>query len=209
MDKFTVLEESNTLVVSGMEPIYLDICVAESNAEEFGLKGKDFSTPERLLAASTACPPLRDLLENAYSDHRGTLQKEADSLKGSLEPVKRTRRNELKAQLKLFPPQCGIGLAGWIAQLNPEQFELLEGEAQEWSQSPPEDDEPDGQACALNYFRDLDPKILKLLGVSIIEGDHPGSSYFAAELDESVENANQIATEHKIKIRFQRQEKSR
>jgi hypothetical protein len=201
MDEFTVLGESNTLVVSGMEPSYQDI-FAESNGEEFGLKNEDFSTPERLLAACTGCPPLRDLLESAYLDHRETLQREADSLKGSRQPIKRARRNELKAQLKIFPLSCNKGLGGWIAQLDPQQFELLECEATEWSRLPPENDEPDGQAYALDYFRDLDPEICELLGVSIIEGDHPGSSYFAAELDNSVEEANRIATEHEIPIRF-------
>ena len=96
MDEFTVLGESNILVVSGMEPSYQDI-FAESNGEEFGLKNEDLSTPERLLAASTGCPPLRDLLESAYLDHRETLQREVDSLKGSRQPIKRARRNELKA----------------------------------------------------------------------------------------------------------------
>ncbi len=201
MDEFTVLGESNTLFVSGMEPSYRD-SFAESNGEEFGLKTEDFSTPERLLAASTGCPPLRDLMESAYLEHRETLRKEAASLKGSREPIKRARHDELKAQLKKLPLRCSKGLAGWIVQLNPQQFEKLESEATEWSQLPPENDEPDGQAYALDYFRDLDPEICDLLGVSIIEGDHPGSSYFAAELDSSVEEANQIAAEHQIPIRF-------
>ena len=201
MDEFTVLGESNTLAVGGMEPSYRDI-FAESNAEEFGLKYEDFSTPERLLAASKGCPPLLDLLGNAYLDHRETLQKEADSLKGSHELIKRARLNELKAQLKSLPLRSSKGLAGWIAQLNPQQFALLEDEVTQWSRLPPENDEPDGIAYALDYFRDLDSEICDLLGVSIIEGDHPGSSYFAAELDISVEEANQIAIEHEIPIRF-------
>ena len=199
MDEFDVLEESNTLVGSGMA-FHQEI--AESNQEEFGLENEDFSTPERLLAASNGCPPLRDLLESAYSHHREALQKEADSLKGSRELIKQARRNELKAQLKSLPLRCSKRLAGWIAQLNPQQFELLEDEVTEWSRLPPENDEPDGIAYALDYFRDLDPEICELLGVSIIEGDHPGSSYFAAELDISVEEANKIATEHEIPIRF-------
>jgi hypothetical protein len=201
MDEFTVLGESNTLVVSGMEPSYRDI-FAESNGEEFGLKNEDFLTPERFLAASTGCPPLRDLLESAYLDHRESLQKEADSLKGSHEPVNQARHNELKAQLKSLSPQYDKGLAKWLAQLEEKPFERLQSEAVNWSRLPPEIDEPDGIAYALNYFRDLDPKICELLGVSIIEGDHPGSSYFAAELDNSVEEANRIATEHEIPIRF-------
>ena len=201
MDEFTVLGESNTLVVSGMEPSYLDI-FAESNGEEFELENEDFLTPESLLAASTSCPPLRDILECAYLDHRESLQKEVDSLKGSREPVKQARHNELKNQLKSLSPQNDEGLTKWLAQLEEKPFERLQDEAVNWSRLPPENDEPDGQAAALNFFRDLDSEICELLRVSIIEGDHPGSSYFAAELDISVDEANQIATEHEIQIRF-------
>jgi len=201
MDEFTVLEDSNTLVVSGMEPIYLDY-LSESNAEEFGLKNDDFSTPDSILAASTGCRPLHDILVCAYLDHRETLQNEADSLKDSQEPANRAKHIELNAQLKNLPPQCDKGLAQWITQLDDKQFDLLQAEATEWSRRPPGNEEEDGQEAALNYFRDLDSEICELLGVSIIEGDHPGSSYFAAELDISVEEANRIAIEHGIQIRF-------
>ncbi|MCX8496626.1 MAG: hypothetical protein ORN51_10630 [Akkermansiaceae bacterium] len=201
MDEFIVLEETNTLVVSGMEPIYRDY-FSESNAEEFGLKNEDFSTPESILAASIGCQPLHDILECAYLDHRETLQNEADSLKDSQEPANRAKHIELNTKLKNLPPQCDKGLAQWITQLNEKQFDLLQAEATEWSRRPPGNDEEDGQEAALNYFRDLDSDICELLGVSIIEGDHPGSSYFAAELDKSIEDANKIAIEHGIQIRF-------
>lgn len=201
MDEFTVLEDSNTLVVSGMEPICLDY-FSETNAEEFGLKNEDFSTPESILAASTGCQPLWDLLECAYLEHRKNLQSEADSLKDSENPAKQHKHIELTAKLKNLPPQCDKGLAQWITQLDENQFDLLQAEATEWSRRPPGSDEEDGQEAALNYFRDLDSDIRELLGVSIIEGDHPGSSYFAAELDNSIEEANKIAIEHGIQIRF-------
>ena len=201
MDEFTVLGDSNTLVVSGMEPIYLDY-LSESNAEEFGLKNDDFSTSESILAASNGCKPLHDILECAYLDHRETLQNEADSLKDSQEPANRAKHIELNAQLKNLPSQCDKGLAQWITQLDENQFDQLQAESINWSQRQPGSDEEDGQEAALNYFRDLDSAICELLGVSIIEGDHPGSSYFAAELDNSIEEANKIAIEHGIQIRF-------
>lgn len=201
MDEFTVLGDSNTLVVSGMEPIYLDY-LSESNAEEFGLKNDDFSTSESILAASNGCKPLHDILECAYLDHRETLQNEADSLKISQEPANRAKHIELNAQLKNLPSQCDKGLAQWITQLDKNQFDQLQDESINWSQRQPESDEEDGQEAALNYFRDLDSAICELLGVSIIKGDHPGSSYFAAELDNSIEEANKIAIEHGLQIRF-------
>lgn len=201
MDEFTVLKDSNTLAVSGMEPIYLDIFL-ESNAEEYGLKNEDFSSAEHILTASAGCSPLRNLLENAYLDHRETLQNEADSLQCSQAESKLSEHIELDANLKKLPPQYEKELANWITQLDEKQFENLQAEVTEWSRRQPENDKPDGQAAALNYFRDLDSEICELLGVSIIEGDHPGSSYFAAELDNSIEEANRIAIKHGIPIRF-------
>lgn len=39
-----------------------------------------------------------------------------------------------------------------------------------------------GQSASLGFFSDLGADVLKTLGVVIIEGEHPGSSHFAAEL---------------------------
>jgi len=40
------------------------------------------------------------------------------------------------------------------------------------------------------------------LGVDIIEGEHPGSSYYAAELRQDVDYANQVAKEMGLGFRF-------
>ena len=58
------------------------------------------------------------------------------------------------------------------------------------------------QGGAYQYFLQVDPDDLDALGVVIIEGDHPGSSYFAAELHFPVEEANAIAEENGWTIRF-------
>ena len=48
----------------------------------------------------------------------------------------------------------------------------------------------------------LDDKTLDALGVEIIEGEHPGSSYYAAELRQDVDYANQVAREMGLEFRF-------
>jgi hypothetical protein len=60
-----------------------------------------------------------------------------------------------------------------------------------------------GQAAALAYFDDLPYAILKALGVKIIDGDVPGSSYRAAELVKDIEKANQIAELLELDLRFE------
>ncbi len=59
-----------------------------------------------------------------------------------------------------------------------------------------------GQDFALSYFQCMDRTQLELLGVVIIEGEHPGSSYYAAELRCSVDEANAAARAHGIPVRF-------
>ncbi len=59
-----------------------------------------------------------------------------------------------------------------------------------------------GVAVAKQYFESLDGNVLDALGVEIIEGEHPGSSYYAAELRQDVDYANQVAREMGLGFRF-------
>ena len=59
-----------------------------------------------------------------------------------------------------------------------------------------------GVAVAKQYFEGLDDKTLDALGVEIIEGEHPSSSYYAAELRQDVDYANQVAREMGLEFRF-------
>lgn len=56
--------------------------------------------------------------------------------------------------------------------------------------------------AAYLYFDAQDYSTLDRLGVVIIAGEHPGSSYFAAELRVPIEQANVSAEAHDIPIRF-------
>jgi len=51
-----------------------------------------------------------------------------------------------------------------------------------------------GVVVAKQYFEGLDYKILDALGVEIIEGEHPSSSYYAAELGQDIGFANQVTS---------------
>jgi hypothetical protein len=61
------------------------------------------------------------------------------------------------------------------------------------------------QGAAYNYFCGADREVMDELGVVIIEGECPGSSYFAAELRNGVEIANEIAQVNGWEIRFIRE----
>ena len=53
------------------------------------------------------------------------------------------------------------------------------------------------------YFEDLPNAILKALGVRIVDGDMPGSSYRAAELRKGLDEANQMAELLELDLRFE------
>jgi hypothetical protein len=54
----------------------------------------------------------------------------------------------------------------------------------------------------MSFFQDMDGKMLDALGVAIVEGDHPGSTYFAAELRGKMEYANAVAEREGLPFRF-------
>jgi hypothetical protein len=59
-----------------------------------------------------------------------------------------------------------------------------------------------GQGTALEFFHRLDRDALYALGVAIVEGDHPGSSYYAAELRNELADANVAAQRLGLPFRF-------
>ena len=59
-----------------------------------------------------------------------------------------------------------------------------------------------GVALAKKYFECLGYETLDGLGVQIIEGDHPGSSYYAAVLRHDIDYGNQVARGLGLTFRF-------
>jgi len=87
---------------------------------------------------------------------------------------------------------------------------LAEDEVQKWLDSTDLDENDcesadlrgySPQGNALWFFRDVDFD-LDEIGVVIVEGDRPGSSYFAAELRIPIEEANEIAERLGLEFRF-------
>jgi hypothetical protein len=58
------------------------------------------------------------------------------------------------------------------------------------------------QGRALAFFRSLDHDDRDALGIVIVEGEHPGSSYFAAELRTPIVEANAMADALELPVRF-------
>jgi hypothetical protein len=80
----------------------------------------------------------------------------------------------------------------------------------EWLDSPIDWDQSDyftcdditPQAMAKSFFESIDVDTADYLGLVIVEGDHPGSTYFAAELRKGVDHANYAAERLGLDFRF-------
>lgn len=80
----------------------------------------------------------------------------------------------------------------WLDQLSASETDKLKSALQAWAESEPdlvnEEDEyfsipASGQNYAFEFFQDYtDQDLLDELGILIVEGDRPGSTYLAAEL---------------------------
>lgn len=97
----------------------------------------------------------------------------------------------------------------WIEGLSTEGLVKVRGHIESWL-----DDDVDWayveyfptsigpQGEALSYFESVPSAELDVLGIHLVYGDHPGSSYYAAELRSDIEVANTRAAERGLSFRF-------
>ena len=97
----------------------------------------------------------------------------------------------------------------WIARADEETVEYLIVQANKWLNAEPDSSDWEtanlrgysDQGGALYFFRDVFDEN-DLFDIVIVEGDCPGSSYFAAELRMDIDEANELAVDNGIPIRF-------
>jgi hypothetical protein len=102
-------------------------------------------------------------------------------------------------------------LKRWIRGADADSYQQILDSLRAWVEENPDETDCEaanvsgrsGQGAALDFFRHQD-ETADLLDIALIEGDHPGSSYFAAELRTPIDGANAMAAEHGIPIRFAR-----
>lgn len=167
-------------------------------------------SPQDLLDAMSDCQPLAWEVQSIYSEARVEIDSalhDAETNASSSKP----RIAALKKRLANLPEEPEEGTADWLLSLTNDEFESrVISTIEKWFDGEPnwsyEDDYlPSGmtaQGAALDYFRNMDGSTLELLGVVIVEGDRPGSTYYAAELVGDIAQANAVAVKHNLDIRF-------
>jgi hypothetical protein len=197
------------------EPWYFDVdsadTITSSDTKEPELRSEVFDadltdrcTVDSLISDIDNCWPLashfQELALNELEEVQSSLEDD-DSL-SILE------RRRLKRLAKALDDEMN----GWVAMVRnggSKGLPRLKDEVAEWLANPIDYNDLEwlprtagAQGSALSFFETMPHENLAALGVVIVEGDHPGSTYFAAELRQPVQVANQVAKQLGLPIQF-------
>lgn len=194
--------------VDGRTLLDADVATPECRADVYDFAEGDWRSPYGLLSAMNDCYPLAVELGRLYSAFRDGLVEELAESRASTSE-RSGRRADLQRQLADLPKEPEEGVEDWLMQLDPPAFADVVSAVQDWLDGSPDGEEAeffssgsDPQGAAYEFFRDEEADAPAALGVVIIEGEHPGSSYFAAELRADIDVANRTAEAQGIPIRF-------
>ncbi|CAM8647898.1 hypothetical protein MCEGEM3_02725 [Oxalobacteraceae bacterium] len=167
--------------------------------------------PSDLALAVNTCIPLswlaadlhREALETKYQSARDSLLALIGCPGAVMKIMANTRKN-------WGDSDCPIVVQDWLENLGQADFEGAVTAVKDWLDTELDwtseyeyfDDWADGQRAALNFFRDIDLDSLSGIKIDIVEGEHPGSTYYAAELTMDPDEANAIALREAIPLRF-------
>ena len=202
--EFEVDGDSGTLTVANFVQLTTRSEFYEDIADSWG------DSPQELFDAMSECQPLVWEVQSIYSEVRDEIESTLDDAQSNAS-ANQPRITALKKRLANLPEEPEEGAADWLLSLTTDEFESrVTSTIERWFDDEPnwgfeEDYLPSGwsaQGVALNYFRSMDEKLLDLLGVVIVEGDHPGSTYYAAELKTDIADANALAVKYQLDIRF-------
>ena len=158
-------------------------------------------TPKDLIGEVTGLSTLVDRFEGAAAD-------ELDEVHGLLDDEEEDPVTMLMLYAKKTAIQQG-GWEGWVRHEGSAGLPQFRKIIDDWLDGSIWEDDvetwplyafPTGSA--FRFFEGLEYKICQSLGVVVVDGDHPGSSYRGAELRNDVLSANATAAELGLPFRF-------
>lgn len=205
-----VLELTFYSVTSDGVIIVPDIPEPEIRSDVFErVDTRDVHTRQELIELIESCPPLEQHfldLSLAYLQ----VQAQPYSFVDNLVAQRGRRSGAQQLILRALRRNPDGGWRQWIEYSGDAALEVFLQQVRDWLDEKIDWNESDyfdaiwnGQAAALAYFEDLPNAILKALGVRIVDGDVPGSSYRAAELRKGLDEANQMAELLELDLRFE------
>ena len=176
----------------------------KTRGDVFHIDLTDQCTTESLVSEIESCWPLTSRFQQLAQD-------ELDEVRSSLDEddsLSYLARKRLERLAKALDDEDD-GWAAWVQLEGTKGLPRFKEVVEDWLASPIEWSEYDwfpsgatSQGSAKQFFESLPFETLEALGVVIIEGEHPGSTYFAAELRQPIEDANVAAEELVLPFRF-------
>lgn len=169
-------------------------------------------SPANLADAMEECEPLAWAVHSIYTEIRDEIQSDIDGIIENSGVFKK-RIAALKTRLKAMPEEPYEGVEAWLLSHTSTEFEQrIVPEIESWFDKPPDFNwegehlpkDATAQGAALEFFHNMAGSDLDTLGVTIVEGEHPGSTYYAAELMSDIDAANKAAENAGIPVRFKK-----
>jgi hypothetical protein len=216
---FFEVEEHGTIVAPGVEP-------PNVNADAYkSISVVRIRDVESLVAQVDEIDELRSHFQYLYTTH---IEKQQESLETQIDALAtqmdeepddsieikslQSRIDETNELLDALDPYADDDAwKAWVREAGTSGLSGFKLEVEKWLQSPVDErsweswpESSSGQGQALSFFRGQEVSILYALSVVIVEGDHPGSTYYAAELKGSIDAANSAAARLELPFRFRR-----
>jgi len=164
----------------------------------------DQCTPDSLVSDIEDCEPLASHFQQLALD-------ELDEVRFNLDDDALTRHERRRLErLEETLEDDQEGWRDWVLLAGPKGLPRFQQLVKAWLASPIGSDDYEwlpssstAQGSAMGFFESLPRETLKALGVVIVDGEHPGSTYYAAELCQPITNANAVATELGLPFRFE------
>lgn len=180
-------------------------------ADVFDITTNETNSIKNLIREIQACPPLSSFMDRA-------LDKEIESLKEDLDDDAPANSKEQKAlqkkitALKDFRDEFEEPWQDWIELEGKKKIAKFNELIEDWLSNPIDWIQSEWlpvrlgpQGAALGFFQDQTYDLLDALGVVIVEGEHPGSTYYAAELRQGIDEANLKAEAMGLPFRFKKE----
>lgn len=202
---FFEVNEHGTLIEEGvMEP--------ETWGDIFDyLAGGDFKDSKATIQELQGCYPLTSYLDTQLNKEIESLQEDLDTDPPESKKALAALRKKIDS-LTAFRDEYEEPWQDWIELEGKEGLakfkELVEdwlAEPIDWMQAEWIPVRSGAQGAAFGFFEDQPYELLKQLGVVIVDGEHPGSSYVAAELRADINDANAAAERLGLPFRFKKE----
>ncbi len=158
-------------------------------------------SPKNLQKEMEYCQPLAWAVGWLYSAYRDELISKRD-LAESQSPPNRRKIYALDKRIDALPEEPEYNSDEWLLGLSAKEYKRrVVPVIEKWLESEPEcggegeylPSSGTAQGAAFDFFEEMGHEILDALGVELVEGDCPGSSYRAAELSGDIKEANRMA----------------